>query len=275
MDSQAVPPANILLYGAGSICGVYLYQLLQAGCNVTAVCRSNYEVVKADGFKLTSIRYGNVLYKAVSIIKSVSDYSETSIDFILVCTKSFPGIKPSLADQLSPVLQGRPYVAVVLAQNGVLIEEELAVAFPDNPILSGVVYCPAVQTGPGEVEYPEMMNLLELGTFPSTAPKSHKDAVHWFAGLMEQGGGRAQAHEDIQIPRWPKLLMNAAWNPTGALTLTTDGDFLTTSEHARDLAWGIMMEIIEVAQKIGIPGITVEVAEKKYAIARKRARVVR
>ncbi|WAO91765.1 2-dehydropantoate 2-reductase [Fusarium falciforme] len=269
---MAVSSTNILLFGAGSIGSVYLYQLLQAGCNVTTVCRSNYATVKEQGFKLSSVRYGNVTFRPTAVVRDISECSKVSFDFVLVCTKSFPGSKPSLPERLRPVLEGRTQTTIILAQNGIMIEEEIAAAFPQNPILSGVVYCPAVQTGPGTIEYPEMLNLFELGTYPSNAPQSHKDSARRFAGLMIKGGGGAEVHDDIQVARWSKLLMNAAWNPIGALTLTTDGDFLLTSEpYAHDLAWGIMMELVELAKAAGIKGVTVEVAEKKFSIAKKRA----
>ncbi|KAL4780516.1 ketopantoate reductase PanE/ApbA-domain-containing protein [Aspergillus varians] len=270
--SQPIPPASILLYGAGSIGGVLLYQLLQAGCNVTAVCRSNYAAVKAHGFRLSSVRYGEVTYRPTTVVRNISECTSNSFDFVLVCTKSFPGSKPSLPDQLRPALEGRPQTAIVLAQNGIMIEEEIAAAFPQNPIVSGVIYCPAEQTGPGIIDYPEMLNLIELGTYPSKAPEPHKAAARWFADLMIKGGGAAEVYEDIQVARWSKLLLNAAWNPIGALTLTSDGDFLRTSEpYAYDLGWGIMMEIVELAKEVGIPGVTAEVAEKKFSIAKKRA----
>lgn len=263
-------PANILLYGAGSIGGVYLYQLLQAGCKVTAVCRSNYVTVKKHGFHLFSVRYGNIVYSPSTVVQDVLECVDQVFDFILVCTKSLPGNKPSLPEQLKPVLSGRPQTAIVLAQNGIGIEEEVAAMFPQNPILSGVVYCPAVQTGPGTIEYPEFLNLLELGTFPSTAP--HRHIAERFADLMIQGGGGAQVHDDIQVARWSKLLMNAAWNPVGALTLTTDGDFLRNSgPYGDDLAWGVMVEIVMLAREMGVTGVTLQVAKEKFAIARKRA----
>lgn len=272
MDSQPSPSANVLLYGAGSVGGVHLYQLLQAGCNVTAVCRSNYEAVKTNGFKLSSVRYGEVTYRPTVVVRNISECANDTFDFVLVCTKSFPGSTPSLPEQLRPILDGRPQTAIILAQNGIMIEEEVIAAFPQNPVISGVIYLPAVQTGPGTIEYPEMLNLFELGTYPSTAPESHKAAARQFADLMIKGGGNAQVHEDIQVARWSKLLLNAAWNPICALTLTTDGDFLLTSEpYAYDLAWGVMLEIIELARVVGIEGVTPEVAEKKLSIAKRRA----
>ena len=94
---------------------------------------------------------------------------------------------------LKPVLEGRPQTAVVLAQNGILIEEEFAEVYPPNPILSGVVYCPAVQTGPGNIDYPDMLSNLQLGTFPADSPAEHKAAADAFVQLMIKGGRRRRA----------------------------------------------------------------------------------
>ncbi|KXS96467.1 hypothetical protein AC578_3234 [Pseudocercospora eumusae] len=269
--SQASGP-KILLYGAGSIGGVYTYQLLQAGCQVTAVCRSNFTAVKELGFRLKSVRFGDVQYRPTNVVRNISECATETFDYIVVCTKSFPGSNPSLPEQLAPVLQGRTHTAVVLAQNGISIEEEVANVYPENPILSGVVYCPATQTGPGIIEYSEMLSCLELGTYPAKAPASHKAAAAQFVELMIIGGGGAEHHDNIQIARWSKLLMNVAWNPTCALTLATDGDFLLSSDpYAHELAWSVMMEVVELAQAMDIPEVTEEVAKQKFSITKKRA----
>jgi len=138
-------------------------------------------------------------------------------------------------------------------------------------LLSCAVYMPATQTEPGVIHYPEMLNLLEIGTFPSTAPASHKAAAVRLASLVVAGGGQAEVHEDIQIARWSKLLLNGAWNPIGALSMCSDGDFMLSSPYARDLIWSIMLEIISLARKIGIPNVDEKVAEQKLAIAARRA----
>ena len=265
-------PPTILLLGPGSIGGVYLYQLQQAGCRITAVCRSNFDVVSRQGFHLTSQRYGDQTYKPDRTVRNVDECRDDTFDYILVCTKAFPGSTPSLPEILEPVLTGRPSTAIVLAQNGIGIEDELAASYPSNPLLSGIVYCPSVQTAPGQISYTEPLNLLELGTFPSSAPAAHKSAADRFAALMIAGGGGAEHHADIQIARWGKLLMNAAWNPICALTLLTDGDFLTSSSpFAEELAWGIMREVIALAAAVGVEGVTEDVAREKLGIARRRA----
>jgi 2-dehydropantoate 2-reductase len=266
-------PPRVLLFGAGSIGSVCLYQFQRAGCRVTAVCRSNYDAVKRDGFSLKSLRFGDVQFRPDLVVRSAEECAgDTSYDFVFVTTKCFPGSKPSLSELIRPFVQGRPHTAIVLAQNGIAIEDEVAEAFPENPLLSCVVYLPAYQTEQGVIEYPEMLNLLEIGTFPANSPESHKAAATKLAGLVVAGGGQAEVHDDIQIARWSKILMNCSWNPICALALCTDGDFLNSAApYAWELGWGVMKEIVELARTIGIPNVDEQVAEQKAMIAKRRA----
>ncbi|KAK4935796.1 hypothetical protein LTR10_023203 [Elasticomyces elasticus] len=261
---------NVLLFGAGSIGAVYLFQFQRAGCRVTAVCRSNYEAVRQKGFTLLSERFGNVQFRPELVVRNTDECPKDVVyDFIFVARKSFPGSKPLLTDLIRPVVKSG--TAIVLAQNGIAIEDEVAQAFPDNPLLSCAVYMPATQTAQGVIEYPEMLNRLEIGTFPSDAPASHKDAASRLAHLVISGGGQAEVHDDIQIARWQKLVLNCAWSPVCALSMCTDGDFLLTSSYAYGFVWSIMLEIISLAQKIGIPNVDEKVAEKQMALAKRRS----
>ncbi|KAF5862490.1 hypothetical protein ETB97_011586 [Aspergillus alliaceus] len=263
---------SILLFGVGSVGAVHLLQLQRAGCTVTAVCRSNYEVVKQHGFTITSERLGNTTYKPDHVIRTIAECPPDAVyDYLIVSSKVVPGRQPPLADQLRPALEGRPNTTIVLAQNGIEIENEIAEAYPLNPLLSGVVYISAAQTSPGVIDNAEMLNLVELGTFPADAPEAHKVSARRLASLLVQGGGDATVLDDIQVARWSKLLLNAAWGPVTALSLCTDGDFLRSSEFANELVWGIMMEIVTLARKIGIPGVDEAAAEKRFAIAKARA----
>lgn len=262
---------NILLFGTGAVGSVYLYELLSAGCTVTAVCRANYAHVKEHGFRLTSTRYGNVNYRPTHVVRDMSECLDQTFDYILVCAKSFPGSQPSLAELLSPALVNKPDTAIVLAQNGINIEEEVAQAYPYNTILSGSVYLPAAQISPGVIDYPEMLNLLELGTYPSNATAVHKAKAVEFAQLICRGGGTAEVHDDIQIARWSKLIMNGTWNPICALSLCTDGGFLLSSDVAYDLVWKNVLEVISLAKAVGVPGVTEDVARKKLQIAVERS----
>lgn len=264
---------NVLVFGVGSIGAVYLYQLQKAGCQVTAICRSNFDAVQRNGFTMNSLRFGFQKYKPDFVYRKTEDCPKHAVyDFVVVCSKAFPGSNPSLAETIGPVVEGRSKTAIILAQNGIAIEDEVAQAFPGNPIISAVVYCPAVQTDQGVIEYHEMLNCCELGTYPADAPPAHKMVAEQFASLMIDGGGGAKIFDNIQTARWQKLVMNAAWNPIYALTLCTDGGFLHTSEpFAYELVWGIMIEIIALAEALGVPDVDELIARNKFAIAQKRA----
>lgn len=255
---------KILIFGAGAIGAVYAYNFIQAGADVTAVCRSNYDTVKKNGFMMYSVRFGDVRFRPTVVKAAQEAGSSGPYDFVMTCNKFFPGSRPSLSDMIKPVVG--PSTTIVLIQNGINIEAEVAAAYPANAILSGVAYLPATQIRPGVIDYgatlKETLNMLELGTFPASAPASHKHAAEQFADLIRKGGGGAQVYDDIQPQRWSKLVVNASWNPITALSLCSDADFLRSSPGAVDLVRNVMFEVVALAQALKIEGVTSAVAEE-------------
>ncbi|MCJ1289339.1 hypothetical protein MMC34_000871 [Xylographa carneopallida] len=267
--------ANILLFGAGAVGAVYVYNFMQAGANVTAVCRSNYEAVKRNGFTMRSIRFGNVHYTP-NVVRTAAEAASKGIswDYIVVCSKCMPGSTPSLGDIIKPAVG--PKTAIVLIQNGINIEAEIAAMYPNNPLLSCVVYLPTTQITPGVIDYGasqnETLNILEIGTYPSSAAEKFKDVAERLAHMVKKGGGNADVFDDIQPRRWGKLVVNAAWNPISALSLSSDADFLASSPGAVDLVWNVMLEIVTIAKAMGIQGVDEALAETH--LDRHRARNV-
>jgi 2-dehydropantoate 2-reductase len=265
---------RILLFGAGAIGAVYVYTFMQAGTEVTAVCRSNYEAVRKDGFMMYSARFGDVRFRPNVVRVAEEAASSGPWGFVVICSKCFPGSSPSLSDMIKPVVG--PATTIVLIQNGIDIEAEVAAVYPQSPILSCVVYLPATQVRAGVVDYgatlKETLNMLELGTYPASAPASHKRAAEQFAALVEKGGGAAKVFDDIQPQRWSKLVVNASWNPITALTLCSDADFLRSSPGAVDLVRSVMFEVVALARAAKIEGVTEELAEEH--LNRHRARTI-
>lgn len=50
------------LVGTGAVGAIYSWRLSKT-CNVTAVCRSNYETVKNDGFDIDSAKFGKDIFR--------------------------------------------------------------------------------------------------------------------------------------------------------------------------------------------------------------------
>lgn len=261
--------ARVLIFGAGSIGSVYAWVLTRAGADVTCVCRSNYEHVREHGFALDSDVFGQGLQVRPTVVDSVqAPPVDAPWDFILVCTKVFPGADPSGPSLVQPAVAS-PRTAIVLVQNGIGIEDEWHAAFPQNPILSGVVYLPAATLAPGVTR---MGNLerLEVGAFPAT-PVAEATQLGEFMELVQRGGATILVYDDIQPRRWSKMLVNAtAWDPAHFLSAHAS-PFAPADAYGPDFVWQVMHEIVRVAQACGYAEITEDEARHQLARAQARA----
>jgi len=115
---------RILIFGTGSIGGVYAY-ILSRGIqesNIVAICRSNHHVVSTDGITIHSNMWGEKLKVRPTVVRSVADAAALSsepFDYVLVCSKALPTI-PSTAETLKPAIS--PTTTIVLIQNGTLFQ---------------------------------------------------------------------------------------------------------------------------------------------------------
>lgn len=285
--------SRILLHGTGAIGTIYAYQLIQAGCDVTVTCRSNYEaVIKQNGFHLDSVIYGKGLHIQPKVVRSPleavensrnsnsnsSDEGEGVYDYLLVACKAIP--ESQTAETIAPaVTWGR--TTIVLLQNGIGIEEEYSKKFPENLLLSGVVYCPVTQTSPGYITMGDVERL-EIGEFSSSSSSSLSSgennknsateinpSTSKFLQLLKSGGGNPIHYHpstSMQERRWFKLLLNAPWNPICALTLSRDLAFLA-AEPSSSVAVirGVLDEVIAISQALGYTSVTTEAAEQGLA----------
>lgn len=279
---------RILLHGTGAIGTIYAYQLMQAGCDVTVTCRSNYEaVIKQNGFHLDSVIYGKGLHIQPKVVRSPLEAVESSrnssdegegkgvYDYLLVACKAIP--EAQISETIAPaVTRGR--TTIVLLQNGIGIEEEYSKKFPENLLLSGVVYCPVTQTSPGYITMGDVERL-EIGEFESSSPSSSSvensknsttteihPSTSKFLALLKSGGGNPIHYHpstSMQERRWFKLLLNAPWNPICALTLSRDLAFLAASPSTSlAVIRGVLDEVIAISRALGYHSVTAEAAEQ-------------
>lgn len=263
------PTPKILFHGTGAIGTIYAYQLIKAGCDVTAICRSNYTAAKQSGFHINSDLYGKNLHIKPKVVRTPEEAAQDGpYDYLLVSCKALPEAKT--AETIAPaVTPGR--TTIVLVQNGIDIEQEYAERFPENPLLSCVVYLPATQTSPGHVSMGGIERL-EIGAFPASARGNStvKTSIDRLIEILKAGGGNPVYHEDIQELRWYKLLLNAPWNPICALTLSRDLAFLGSSAAAEHVINGVLDEVIAVSQALGYKSVTREAADQGLATIKGR-----
>jgi len=241
--------ARVLIFGTGSIGATYAFVLSRAlpASNIVTVCRSNYDSASKDGFTINSSLWGQNLKVRPVVVRSVEEAAAADpspFDYVLICSKALPTV-PSTAELVRPAIS--PKTTIVLIQNGIAIEEPYAKLYPDNPLLSTVVYLPASQTSPGVILHKEV-ELLHIGSYPAS---SSIEPANRFAELIKSGGGTVEVHQDVQFERWSKLLVNTSWNPICALSRSPDAKVLHSSPEAKGLVRDVMFEIKAVANACG------------------------
>ncbi|KAK5081455.1 hypothetical protein LTR70_005816 [Exophiala xenobiotica] len=240
-----------LIFGAGAVGSVYGWFLEKAGARVTAVCRSNYNQVKNNGLLIRSKKWGKNVHKPIAVPSVAEAKTHGPFDYILVCSKAFPETPSLIRDAMTPDS------TIVLAQNGIGIEERYAKLYPENTIISGVVYLPVVQVEPGVIEHGTPLERFEIGSYPAAnASVTTKQKVNGLVDLFTKGGATCVAYDDVQAQRWYKLALNATLNPICALTLCDDGNYLRSSDGALAMACDVMREVGRVASALGYDNIT-------------------
>ncbi|KAI8654742.1 2-dehydropantoate 2-reductase [Fusarium keratoplasticum] len=257
---------SVLIYGTGSIGAIFAYVISKSipEKNIYAICRSNYDAAKEQGFTIDSDLWGTGLSVRPCIVRSVGEAVESSpqqFRWLLVTTKAT--IDCPDAEAIKPAVS--PNTTIVILQNGIAIEEPFRAAFPQTPILSGVLYTPVSQTGPTTFTHGTLDEVF-LGTFPAAAPVLHMNACAKFTCLVRTGGAKAHHITDIQIERWKKLLINGSENPICALCRLRDAEFFRSSCGATAFMRDVMSEIAATARAAGYTAIDEGVVQEQLEL---------
>lgn len=250
--------SNILIFGGGAVGGFVATTLCSVipEKSVFVTCRSNYAQALKSGFILQSDVWQKTLSARPVIVRSAQEAAEASsrpFDFVVIATKSSHAV-PTISEQILPAVSQSTTIVVI--QNGIQVEDEFRRRYPENPILSVVTYVPVTQTEPGVFHHPPHAKVatVHLGAYPATSPPSHHDIARSFCDLLASTGTKTIFHEDIQIERWSKLLVNME-NPICALSRLRDAQFFNSADGAADSLRRVMEEVASVARAAGYASI--------------------
>lgn len=260
---------RVLIVGLGSIGIVHALILTKAGSDLVCVARSNYNEAREAGFTIRSSILGDHKIHP-TITRDVAEATTTDekpFDYVFVCTKSFPASQASTVEALKPVLTS-VHTAIVLLQNGLGIESDWCAAYPDNPIISGVIYMPTTKRSANEVTHGEVAKAV-IGSYP--ASEEVAPGVRKLAEILSRGGATVTVERDVQVERWKKIVANGAWNPICALSRCRDVAFLSTSPLAPGFVRALMGEICTVAGAVGY-GDSINGEAVDFQLARSAAR---
>ena len=130
--STSLMPDEVLLLGLGAVGTLYAYIFQSGGANVTAVCRSNYQVVRDHGIDIVSDKFGeHPKWRPTRVIQRPEDVDAVGVtfDYIVCCSKHVPDLQP-VSDVLRPYLtqnfakKPQRLPVILLLQNGIDIEHD-------------------------------------------------------------------------------------------------------------------------------------------------------
>ncbi|WP_323750280.1 2-dehydropantoate 2-reductase [Marinobacter sp.] len=233
---------SVLIVGAGAIGSFYGAILKRAGCSVSTVLRSDYDAVRAQGIRLTS-PLGDLSFEPDHVYRD-GDQADEAPDFLILCVKVLPGV-----DRVALVApwMGKK-TCLVLIENGLDIEKELADAYPDNPLVSCLAFIAASRTESGVVEH-KAYGKLVLGRYPEGIDANCRT----LSGLFIDGGIKIDLTERVVGERWRKCVWNTPFNPLSVIANGADTRTILDTEGGEVLIRAMMAEVMSVAAAEGYP----------------------
>jgi 2-dehydropantoate 2-reductase len=234
--------SRVLIVGAGAIGSFYGSLLAEKRADVSVVCRSEFEVVREHGFAIESGSLGDRNFRPAQVLRSAAEYQGGWPDYLIVSVKVVPGVDRAalIRDAVGPE------TAIVLVENGVEIEAEIAEAFPANELISALAYIQVSRIGPGKVKH-HALGDLTLGSYPSGASARCRQ----LAALLERDGVRCTVSEQVVTARWHKSVWNAVFNPISVLGGVLDTAAILAPVEGAAFVRQAMREVIEVAAAAG------------------------
>jgi 2-dehydropantoate 2-reductase len=225
---------DVLLVGLGAVGTIYAYILQRSKlARVTAVARSNCDIVNAKGMNIRSKKYGTQeSWKPYRLVSSVVEAADRPYSYVVLTTKAIPEvIKTSRI--LEPLLSGpyserHPQPTYVLLQNGLGVEQDLyhsikALNQGEPKIISTVVWIGTNLVGKNVVEHTDFdritIGMYRHGDHLTTTNSPEEEAILTdFGTMLGTGGSEVIIAPEIQRKKFAKTFWNIAFSSFSTLT---------------------------------------------------------
>jgi len=249
----------ILVVGAGAIGALFGSALASQGARVSVVCRSEYDQVRRNGYHIRSTLLGEHRFQPHRVLRRVTE-CDTPPDYLILTVKVTEGL--DRAALIKPAVG--PDTVIVLIENGVAIEEEIAAAFPRNELLSCLAIVGVSRTGGGTIHH-QALGLLTLGRYPTGTTARAAQLAAWF----EAARIGCKLTDRIVTARWQKAVWNATFNPISIMGGVLDTAAILRTPRDREFVRRAMQEVCDVAAAVGHPmpaGIAAQMIERTQAM---------
>lgn len=163
-------------------------------------------------------------------------------DVILIALKT---TQNSLLAQLLPPLL-KPESLVLVLQNGIDIEPEIAHLIDQQIILSGLCFICSNKVGLGEIHHLDYGSIRLAEYAPDYKETGITPAMERIAEDLKTGGIPVELSEDLLLARWKKLVWNIPYNGL-SVVLNARTDEMMNHPQTRLLVKQIMEEVVQGA----------------------------
>jgi 2-dehydropantoate 2-reductase len=230
--------------GVGAIGGYCAVRLAHAGFPVHCLLRSDFSFVKEHGLTIVSSK--ETIHVKVNAYKEMS--AMPLCDVILIALKT---TQNHLLKQILPSIMHSKTIVVVL-QNGIGMEQQLAEYIDDQKIIGGICNLKVSKESPGTIRHLGH-NFIQLAQYYSD--ETMQGITHVIEELcqnFQQAGIQCTARAHLPTLRWEKLASNI---PLSGLSTVLDASIqeLVTNTASFSLLCALTQEVITAAERCGAP----------------------
>lgn len=224
--------------GTGAIGGYYGGRLAQNGKEVHFLAHSDYEVMRSRGLTVDSCQ-GSFVINNPNVYPSTTYMPKVDVAIVALKTVN-NGLLPEM---LAPIVKND--TIVLLIQNGISVEEDLQKFMPDVQLVAGLGFICSTKIGPAHISHQDY-GALTMASYSCRDQQKFDQVIADFT----DAGIKVDVLE-YYFARWRKAIWNMPFN---GLTVVLDTDTLTlvTNEATRVLVKELMMEVIKLANALGI-----------------------
>ena len=234
---------KIAVVGAGAMGSLFGGRLAEAGEDVWLidVWKEHVAAIQANGLGFSE--QGRTRQIPVNATTSPADAG--AVDLVVVFVKH--NETNDAIRQAAPLIAG--HTVVLSLQNGIGNIDIIRVVVPAEQVVMGLTTLTSIVRGPGRIE----ANFRGRGeTYVWPVSGTVTDSLDRAVAAMSRAGLHTEISPDVEFRIWRKLLINTSLTALSAAVPLRVRDLLG-HPSARELIEATTREVVEVAQKKGIP----------------------
>ena len=231
-----MPKRSYAIIGCGGVGGFYGGRLQRSGHEVHFLLHSDYDHVKSNGLTIESCDGDFVL---PTVNAHIDPRNMPICDVVMIALKSTTN---NVLAQILPHIVGNNTI-VLLLQNGLGVENEIAEIIGDNKIISGLCFLCSTKIKPGYIKHLDY-GFITFGDYSKTGkPKQATEHLIAISKDFHKSGISTQITEDLLTARWKKLVWNIPFNGLTVL-LNTGTSELMNNPKTYLLIKALMNEVV-------------------------------